>query len=114
MSDSDLMKEWVVVHRERLAPGNQPDSAAAPKTPHTSDLRETKELRYEYALKIEAALRCSRCVREPDYRLSAIYASIILLVPISTLEDGGFLDYKQEGYSLKSALLDIETLVGHC
>ncbi|VTO88065.1 unnamed protein product [Fusarium graminearum] len=113
MSDSDLMKEWVVVHRERLAPGNQPDSAAAPKTPHKSDLRETKELRYEYALKIEESLRCSRCVREPDYRLSAIYASIILLVPISTLEDGGFLDYKQEGHSLKSALLDIETLVRH-
>ncbi|CAG1990486.1 unnamed protein product [Fusarium graminearum] len=113
MSDSDLMKEWVVVHRERLAPGNQPDSAAAPKTPHKSDLRETKELRYEYALKIEEALRCSRCVRELDCRLSAIYASIILLVPISTLEDGGFLDYKQEGHSLKSALLDIETLVGH-
>ncbi|KAM0302868.1 hypothetical protein ACHAPM_003653 [Fusarium culmorum] len=67
MIDSDLMNEWVVVHRERNAPGNQPDSAAAPKTPHKSDLRETKELRYEYALKIEETLRRFLRVREPDY-----------------------------------------------
>ncbi|PTD03048.1 hypothetical protein FCULG_00009212 [Fusarium culmorum] len=32
---------------------------------------------------------------------------------MSTLEDGGFLDYKQEGHSLEEALLHIEMLVGH-
>ncbi|KAF0635877.1 hypothetical protein FPSE5266_09769 [Fusarium pseudograminearum] len=110
MSDSDLMNEWVVVHRERNAPGNQPDSAAASKTPHKSDLRETKEFRYACAAEIQGKIRSYN----KKFRLTAVNISTILFIPISCLEHGGLLDHTmKDEYQLKVALDNIAILVGH-
>jgi hypothetical protein len=95
-------------------------------TPQKSDLEATKERRYEYALKIQAQVRKvpSSQVKvgkdengedmfEP-FRFDATHVSIILLVPISALEEGGWLDCKLRSVELYHNLQLVVNLVKHC
>nr|CEG05221.1 unnamed protein product [Fusarium clavum] len=93
--------------------------------PQKSDLEATKERRYEYALKIQAQVRKvpSSQVKvgkdengedmfEP-FRFDATHVSIILLVPISALEEGGWLDCKLRSVELYHNLQLVVNLVKH-
>ncbi|PTD03049.1 hypothetical protein FCULG_00009213 [Fusarium culmorum] len=78
--------------------------------PHKGDLETTREERFECAKKIEEKLRH---VYKHTFPLTAIHASIILLVPEGCLKDGGFLDPDQPSSFLKEALKHVAELVGH-
>ncbi|UZP36457.1 hypothetical protein NXS19_004273 [Fusarium pseudograminearum] len=78
--------------------------------PHKGDLETTREERFECAKKIEEKLRH---VYKHTFPLTAIHASIILLVPEGCLKDGGFLDPDEPSPSLKQALQHVAELVGH-
>ncbi|CAG7559516.1 unnamed protein product [Fusarium equiseti] len=95
-------------------------------TPQKSDLEATKELRYEYALQIQAQVRKvpSSHIKvgkdengedkfEP-FRLDATHVSIILLGPMSALEEGGWLDCKLRSVELYHNLQLVVNLVKHC
>ncbi|KAF5228419.1 hypothetical protein FAUST_11088 [Fusarium austroamericanum] len=77
---------------------------------HKGDLETTREERFECAKKIEEKLRH---VYKHTFPLTAIHASIILLVPEGCLKDGGFLDPDQPSSFLKQALKHVAELVGH-
>ncbi|KAM0358900.1 hypothetical protein ACHAP4_004882 [Fusarium culmorum] len=78
--------------------------------PHKGDLETTRKERFECAKKIEEKFRRAYKHTLP---LTAIYASIILLVPEECLMDGGFLDPNRPIFSLKMALQHVAELVGH-
>ena len=95
-------------------------------SPQKSDLEATKDRRYEYALKIQAQVRKvpSSQIKvgrdengshkfEP-FRLDATHVSTILLVPMSTLEEGGWLDCKLRSVELYQNLQLVVNLVKHC
>ncbi|RFN52045.1 transcription factor [Fusarium flagelliforme] len=80
-------------------------------TPQKSDLEATKDQRYEYALKIQAQVRrvpSSQIKVGKDengkdkfepFRLDATHVSIILLIPMSALEEGGWLDFSSSTHT---------------
>ncbi|KAF5228418.1 hypothetical protein FAUST_11087 [Fusarium austroamericanum] len=110
MSDSTLKKKWPAVPPGSKPPENQSHSTAALKTPHKSDLRETKGFRYACAAGIQDKIRRYNT----KFRLTAINISTILFIPISCLEHGGLLDHNmKDGFQLKVALDNIAILVGH-
>ncbi|OBS29484.1 hypothetical protein FPOA_03421 [Fusarium poae] len=75
---------------------------------HKSDLRDTRELRYEYAAKVEERIR----MLDKDYQLTAMHASIILLLPLQDLRPRGYLDHGKSSVILHDALDHISCLVG--
>ncbi|KAH7192776.1 uncharacterized protein B0J16DRAFT_316459 [Fusarium flagelliforme] len=94
-------------------------------TPQKSDLEATKDQRYEYALKIQAQVRrvpSSQIKVGKDengkdkfepFRLDATHVSIILLIPMSALEEGGWLDCKRPSVQLYHNLQLVASLVKH-
>ncbi|OBS29465.1 hypothetical protein FPOA_03402 [Fusarium poae] len=88
----------------------QSGTTAALESPHKTDLRDTKDFRYECAAKIYEKI----LYIDGTYRLTAIHVSIILLAPLSSLTDGGSLDHTTRGaLRLLLALENAATLVGH-
>jgi hypothetical protein len=111
MSDTAFEKEWLVTLRQTKPSEMQPDSVKAPGTPHKSDLRETKELRYGYATKIVEKIGRNA----ENFRLTTFETSTLLIVPMSCLEVGGLLDSTTKHRAeLLWTLRDIANLVGHC
>ncbi|KAG8677586.1 hypothetical protein FPOAC2_03721 [Fusarium poae] len=110
MSDTAFEKEWLVTLRQTKPSEMQPDSVKAPGTPHKSDLRETKELRYGYATKIVEKIGRNA----ENFRLTTFETSTLLIVPMSCLEVGGLLDSTTKHRAeLLWTLRDIANLVGH-
>ncbi|RBR09651.1 uncharacterized protein FIESC28_09763 [Fusarium coffeatum] len=94
-------------------------------TPQKSDLEATRERRYEYALKIQAQVRKTpssqikvgkdenREDKFEPFRLNAAQVSTILLVPMSALEEGGWLDCKLPSVEPYHNLQLVVNLVKH-
>ncbi|QPC77879.1 hypothetical protein HYE68_008631 [Fusarium pseudograminearum] len=76
-----------------------------------TDLESTKDFRYECAKRIEAQIRMPPMYK--DFRLEAVHIAIILLVPMGSLADGGFLASNQGSMHLHDNLNIVASLVRH-